>query len=168
MCIACQSSKIHRHVRTVPDKIPVPDSCFASVNVDLVGPLPSSRRFTYLLTDVDHFSSWPEAIPISGIDTTTVARAFIANWVARFSIPCAMISDRGSQLVSQLWDGMAKTLGTKTRSTRGDTEPTPGSRCGVRLPHHEEEADVSSYPGIPPVPWQLSYWTQTSALALVQ
>ena len=40
--LACQQAKIHRHVRVPLEKVPVPDSQFKSVNIDLVGPLPLS------------------------------------------------------------------------------------------------------------------------------
>ena len=63
-CLACQRSKIHRHVRSALEKVPVPDARFQSVNIDLVGPLPPSQGFAYLLMIVDRFSQWPEAIPI--------------------------------------------------------------------------------------------------------
>ena len=55
-CVACQRAKIHRHVRSAPKKIPIPDSRFQSINVDLVGPLPPSQGFTHLLTLIDRFS----------------------------------------------------------------------------------------------------------------
>lgn len=39
-----------------------PDTHFEHVHVDLVGPLPPSQDFTYLLTCVDRFTHWPETI----------------------------------------------------------------------------------------------------------
>ena len=63
---------------------PTPDARFDVVHIDLVGPLPPSRGFTYLLTCVDRFTRWPEALPISAITTEVVAQAFISGWIARF------------------------------------------------------------------------------------
>ena len=37
---------------------------FSHIHVDLVGPLPASKGFTYLFTIMDRTSRWPEAIPL--------------------------------------------------------------------------------------------------------
>ena len=42
-----------------------PDSRFAHVHVDLVGPLPTVNGRTHLLTCVDRFTYWPEAVPLT-------------------------------------------------------------------------------------------------------
>uniref|UniRef100_A0A5S6QWK7 Integrase_H2C2 domain-containing protein n=1 Tax=Trichuris muris TaxID=70415 RepID=A0A5S6QWK7_TRIMR len=75
-CLTCQRTKIHRHVKTPPKELPIPDTRFDHVHVDLVGPLPSSRRYAYLLTMGDRFNRWPEAVPLRNCRTETVARAF--------------------------------------------------------------------------------------------
>ncbi len=81
-CLGCQRAKVHRHVKVPPQHIPVPTRRFSHIHVDLVGPLPASKGFTYLFTIIDRTSRWPEAIPIAA--TTTVvkdARCAVANWV---------------------------------------------------------------------------------------
>ena len=55
---------------------------------------------TYLLTCVDRFTRWPEAIPISDITAETVARTFIAHWVAMFGTPSTIITDKPSVRVT--------------------------------------------------------------------
>ncbi|KAG5321131.1 POL4 protein, partial [Pseudoatta argentina] len=44
ICLACQQSKIHRHNHTPPTRIPVPDTRFEHVHIDIVGPLPPSKK----------------------------------------------------------------------------------------------------------------------------
>nr|XP_061827907.1 uncharacterized protein K02A2.6-like [Nerophis lumbriciformis] len=108
-CVACQRSKVHCHTRAPLAPFTVPERRFDHVNVDLVGPLPSSRGCTYLLTMVDRTTRWPEAVPLT--------RAFIGMWVARFGTPSDLSSDRGSQFTSELWAAVAESLGVKLHHT---------------------------------------------------
>ena len=85
--------------------------------MDLVGPLPPSRGFTHLLTVVDRYTRWPEAIPLSDTSTASVCSALLYNWVARFGVPHLMTSDRGSQFTSSLWTQMSTLLGVRLSAT---------------------------------------------------
>ena len=116
-CVECQRSKIHRHTKAPLAHFPVPERRFDHVNVDLVGPLPSSLGFTYLLTMVDRTTRWPEAVPLTSGTTAEMARAFIGTWVARFGTPSDLSSDRGSQFTSELWNAIADSLGVKLHRT---------------------------------------------------
>ena len=78
-----------------------------------MGPLPPSNGFTYLLTCVDRFTRWPEAIPIADITAETVANAFVASWVVRFGVPSVITTDQGGQFQSHLWQQLIQLLGTK-------------------------------------------------------
>ena len=66
-CLECQRAKVHRHTKAPLELFPVPERRFDHVNVDLVGPLPSSHGFTYLLTMVDRTTRWPEAVPLTSL-----------------------------------------------------------------------------------------------------
>ena len=112
-CIQCQRSKVHRNVKAPIQHANMPENRFEHVNVDLVGPLPVSNGFTHLLTIVDRFTRWPEAIPLRETSARNVAKEFIANWIARFGMPLDITSDRGPQFTSQLWTSLAELLGTK-------------------------------------------------------
>ena len=52
-CIPCQKSKISSHVHSTVPSIPIPTRRFSHIHVDLVGPLPSSQGYLYLLTMID-------------------------------------------------------------------------------------------------------------------
>ena len=95
----------------------VPHQSFDHIQVDLVGTLPSSNGFTYLLTVVDCFTCWPEAIPLPDNNTLTCVQALVMHWITCFGVPMDMSSDRGSQSTSQLWVSISQLLGTKLHHT---------------------------------------------------
>ena len=79
-CLECQRAKVHRHTKAPLELFPVPERRFDHVNVDLVGPLPSSHGFTYLLTMVDRTTRWPEAVPLTSlasVEMTQIGRAHV-------------------------------------------------------------------------------------------
>ena len=79
-------------------------SKFAHVHVDIVGPLPPSKGFRYILTIVDHFSRWPEAIPLPDITAQSVVDAFVLHFVGCCGTPQTITTDRGrhSPLISRM------------------------------------------------------------------
>ena len=111
-CIACQSSKVQAHIRAPLEKFNVPHRRFDHIHVDLVGPLPPSNGFTHLLTCIDRFSRWPEAIPLNNTNSANCAQALVFHWIARFGVPLDISSDRGPQFTSQLWTSISRLLGT--------------------------------------------------------
>ena len=93
-CLSCQKAKVHRHIHTTPQHIPVPPTPFSHIHVDLVGPLPSSSGFTHLLTIIDRTTRWPEAIPLATTTTPDCAAAIIHHWIARHGMPSHLTTDR--------------------------------------------------------------------------
>ncbi|XP_051993051.1 LOW QUALITY PROTEIN: uncharacterized protein K02A2.6-like [Xyrauchen texanus] len=117
ICVECQRAKVHRHTKAPLGLFPVPERRFDHVNVDLVGPLPSSHGFTYLFTMVDRTTRWPEVVPLTSMVSVEMTRAFIGTWVARFGTPSDISSDRGAQFTSELWEAVAQSLGVKLHRT---------------------------------------------------
>ena len=116
-CLQCQRSKIQRHAVTPSSTFDKPDTRFDNIHLDIVGPLPSSNGFTYLLTCVDCFTPWSEAIPIADVTAETVANASVASWVAQFGVPSVIRTHRGGQFQSHLWQQLVWLLGTKRIQT---------------------------------------------------
>ena len=71
----------------------------------------------YLLTIVDRFSRWVEAIPQADITADTCVQNFLLHWVARYGIPGDVVADWGSQLASAIWRQLHDLLGVKCSNT---------------------------------------------------
>ena len=76
--------------------------------MDLVGPLPPSHGFTYLLTCVDRSTRWPETFPFAGISARECA--LFHGWISRFRVSAIITSDRGAQFTSSLWSAICSLL----------------------------------------------------------
>ena len=120
----CQSCDICQ--RTIPKgrcgkaalvAMPIIGEPFARVAIDLVGPLPmSGRKHRWILTLVDCATRYPEAIPMKGIDTIERAEELV-NIFSRIGIPQEILSDRGSQFVSDLMREISRLLSVRQLQT---------------------------------------------------
>lgn len=54
-CADCQASKINRHVHVKPAHFVAPQARFKHVHIDIVGLLPNSEGFPYILSMIDRF-----------------------------------------------------------------------------------------------------------------
>ena len=83
---------------------PLAGEPWEKVSVDITGPHPkSSRGNQYIVTLVDHFSKWAEAIPLRNHTAPTVARALTVHVFSRFGAPFQLLSDRGPEFESELF-----------------------------------------------------------------
>ena len=89
------------------------------VALDVVGPLPKSRRGNrFILVVSDYFTRWPEAYAIVNHEATTVAQKLIEEWVSRYGIMQNLHSDQGREFESKVFQSMCRMLGVnKTRTT---------------------------------------------------
>ena len=147
-CTGCQAAKVSRHNKPVFGEFEKPTERFDHVHVDLVGPLPYSDSFKYLLACVDRFTRWPEAIPIKYIRAETVADAFFGEWVARFGTPATITMDRGAQFESRLWDTLCNQFGITRNRT---TSYHPQSNGMVERFHRQHKAAIVAHKT--PNPW---------------
>ncbi|CAH8467182.1 unnamed protein product [Schistosoma bovis] len=112
-CLQCQRSKVHRHVAAPLGTFATPDARFDHVHLDIVGPLPPSHGYDHILTCIDRFTRWPEAIPITSVTAETVAHRFVERWIALYGCPSTVTTDRGQQFESALFSSLTRLLGTE-------------------------------------------------------
>ena len=116
-CLSCQESKIHRHTKSGIQEFSLPSSRFETVHIDIVGPLlpvtPANESNThaspyrYLLTCIHRATRWAEAVSMSDTTASTVAVSFLNTWIARFGVPLYVLTDRGAQFESELFQELS-------------------------------------------------------------
>lgn len=81
------------------------------IAIDLTGPHPPSKSgHVYILTVVDLFTKWAEALPIRNKEAVTVARALMDVVFSRFGIPLQLLSDNGKEFDNQLMKEICRLL----------------------------------------------------------
>ena len=107
-CLECQRMR-KGSARKIPmGEIPIHDSPFNNVAIDIVGPFPRAKGFKFLLTYTCLASRYPEAIPMK---SATTAEECLMEIFSRNSIPRTILSDQGSQFMGILVKGLCKRLG---------------------------------------------------------
>ena len=110
-CTVC--AQYHRGTlpRQAALQTPLSGEPWERVSIDITGPHPkSSKQNVYILTLVDHFSKWAEAISIPNHTASTVAKALMVNVFSRFGMPAEILTDRGSEFESELFTQLLLSL----------------------------------------------------------
>ena len=116
-CHGCQSVNTSKIKPPHYGKFEVPDQRFTHCHVDIVGPLPESEGYKYLLTIVDRTTRLLFALPITEPSAKMCSQQFLLHYVSLFGIPSACTSDQGANFVSQLFQEMQKSLGIDVKHT---------------------------------------------------
>ena len=118
-CDVCQrqgNSRDRTKAKLCP--LPVIDTPFKCIGVDIVGPLPKAtkRGNRFILTIVDHATRYPEAIPLTNIETNTVADALV-GYMSRMGFASEIITDLGASFTSKLMKRLWQICGIKHKET---------------------------------------------------
>ena len=117
-CQECQQSKVLRHNTAPLQQFDLPDARFSHIHTDIVGPLKPSKDKRYILTIIDRFSRWPEAIPLEDQSAETVAKTLYREWICRYGTPEIITTDQGRNFESTLMAELNQIIGThKVRTT---------------------------------------------------
>ena len=118
-CDICQRTVTKGNVSKVPiEKMPLIDTPFKRVAVDLVGPIypPSESGHRYILTLVDYATRYPDAVPLKSITTESVAEALV-DMYSRLGVPEEVLSDMGAQFVSECMAEVSRLLSIRQLTT---------------------------------------------------
>ena len=114
-CDICQSTIPKAKIIKAPlGNMPRIDVPFRRVAMDLVGPLEprTHSKKRYILTLVDYATGYPEAVPLSSIDTESVAEALVSIF-SRVGIPSEILTDMGTQFTSSVMKEVSRLLSFK-------------------------------------------------------
>ena len=103
-CQVCHAEQDRKSKRTKAPLRPWGPATYRNqrVHIDLVGRLRSEDDSNYILTMTDAFTRWVELAPISNKETITVAKAFLDSYCCRYGFPAQVVSDAGSEFVSEV------------------------------------------------------------------
>ena len=103
LCPVCQahSGKVDR---VATGEMPIPAYPMQMTGADLIGPfLPSPAGNRYVLTIIDHFTGWAEAIPLPDKTNVSVWHSFANRSFPIHVYPEMLCIDRGLEFGAQAW-----------------------------------------------------------------
>jgi transposase InsO family protein len=101
-CQQCQILAHDNHGECAPQRpLSLPDGVFDRWSLDFVGPLPTSTSGNkFLLVAIEHVTRWPVAAAFPDATAVTTARFLFNNITMQFGCPREILSDRGSNFMS--------------------------------------------------------------------
>jgi hypothetical protein len=99
-CETCQKNKIMQNKTKLPMKI-------------ATTPKIVWEKCAYVLTFQDELSKYTLALPIKQEDAQTIARAFMEEVILKFGIPQMVLTDQGSNFMSEVFTSVCKLLRIK-------------------------------------------------------
>ena len=127
-CDTCTRIKPVRHAPYgLLKPLQVPFRKWSSVSLDLVTGLPMSNGFDALLVVVDRLSKMAHYIPTTtDVNSKQVAKLFFDNVFRLHGIPDSIVSDRGTQFVSELIRALTDLVGIQQKVSTAFHPQTDG------------------------------------------
>ena len=111
-CKICKMAKKNANKKEGYLQLFTPSKPFEMVCIDIVGPLPVTRRGNrYILTTIDKFTRFVHMIPVQTITAENIAYEFRAEYLLKYGIPDKILSDRGSQFTGYIFKILCKLYG---------------------------------------------------------
>ena len=103
-CEPCARYHRGKIQRQAPLQTPYIGEPWEHVSIDVTGPHPrSSKERVYIITLVDHFSEWAEAIPVHNHTAATIARVLMTYVFTRYGVPQQLLSDCAPEFQGELF-----------------------------------------------------------------
>lgn len=118
-CTKCQTLNVHQHNKAQLQLYKQTKEKFEYLNIDLKGPLTSSKNYRYCLTIKDQFARWTEALPLTNIKGKTIAFALISEWISCYTVPLEITTDLVSNFLRVESNAGHKTFTNNSFSSAG-------------------------------------------------
>lgn len=117
-CKDCLEKRAHhKGGKAELQRLKIPEAPMQTVHVDISGPYPQTINGNrFIVAYVCAFSKWPEAYAVSNITSDTVADT-LADFISRHGCPQTLITDRGSNFISQAITKVYQELGIRHIAT---------------------------------------------------
>jgi transposase InsO family protein len=116
-CEACQRTENAAISMRAPLIPAMAERPFKRVQIDMIGVAANSCGYTYILTIVDAFSRWTEAVPLTSKRAETMARAILTTWICQHGWMTILHSDNGTEFISETVAYSCDWLGVRRANT---------------------------------------------------
>ena len=120
-CTTCARNKAsHSPPAGLLCPLPVPGRPWSHIGMDFVTGLPSSQGNTVVFTIVDRFSKAVHFVPLRKLPSSSeTADLLVLHVVKQHGIPLDIVSDRGPQFTSRVWQAFCKGIGATVSLSSG-------------------------------------------------
>ena len=124
-CMVCATRDVGKPIKPPLTPIPVGDP-FDRVGVDVLKLTKSSRGNQYAVVFVDYLTKWPEVFPVKDQTAPTIAKLLVENIVCTHGVPAELLSDRGTNFLSNLLSEVYSLMGMQKSNTTAYHPQTDG------------------------------------------
>ena len=116
-CVTCTTRSLNTN-RPPMQATNIPKYPFEIIAIDISGPFVQTNSGNrYILTIMDLFSSWVEAVPIPSKSSEIIANVLLTEIIPRFSCPRKILTDNGLEMIAQSVKHITKVLRIKHITT---------------------------------------------------
>ena len=128
-CTECQQNKSHTSKPTGPlHPLPIPDNCFDTVALDLIGPLPEEHGKDTILTMTDPLGADIRIAATHSADSAAkIAVILFDEWYCENGLMLNLISDQDLLFTAKVWTALHKLTGIKLKMSTSYHLETNGS-----------------------------------------
>lgn len=127
-CPSCQKNKSCRNTKMPMKLTTTSEKPLEKIFLDIVGPLPvSMNNNKYILTLQDDLTKYSIAMPIPNQEAITISKVFVENFICKFGSPDFILTDQGTNFMSDVFKEMCKLLKIKKLQTTAYHPQTNGA-----------------------------------------
>ena len=124
-CLTCATSHTGRATKPPLTSIPVAGP-FDCIGVDVIQFPQTYDGNRYAVVFMDYLTKWPEVFPTADQTAVTIAKLLVEHIVCRHGVPAKLLSDRGTNFLSELLHDVYHLLGIKKLNTTAYHPQTDG------------------------------------------